>query len=129
MNNWTVAGHTHYLEDNIELNDRNKPTYGEAGFVQMCRDAATTDATGAKVSMHGWMEIDHIPYVERIQWSWSSTSWGRGIKCDIKIGSGDWKPLVWMGSERQKQGWTVFSDQGYFMENVIDASDVCGTAR
>jgi len=90
----------------------------------MCRDAASTDASGAKVSMHGWMEIDHIPYVERIQWSWSSTSWGRGIKCDIKIGSEDWKPLVWMGSERQKQGWTVFSDQGYFMENVINASDV-----
>lgn len=124
MNNWTVAGHTHYLEDNIERNERNVPTYGEAGFVQMCRDAASTDASGAKVSMHGWMEIDHIPYVERIQWSWSSTSWGRGIKCDIKIGSEDWKPLVWMGSERQKQGWTVFSDQGYFMENVINASDV-----
>lgn len=122
-NNWTAAGHTHYLEDNITYSASNRPTYGEAGFVQMCRDAAAT-IDGQKVSRHGWMEIDHIPYVERIQWSWSSTSWGRGIKCDIKIGSGDWQPLVWMGSEKQKQGWTVFSDQGYFMENVIDASDV-----
>lgn len=118
-NNWTVAGHTHYLEDNIRYDATGRPEYGEAGFVQMCRDAARDG-----VSQHGWMEIDHIPYVERVQWSWSSTSWGRGIKCDVKIGDGPWKPLVWMGSERQKQGWTVFSDQGYFMENVIDAHDV-----
>ncbi|MCM1521063.1 MAG: thrombospondin type 3 repeat-containing protein [Muribaculaceae bacterium] len=118
-NNWTVAGHTSYLEDNITYDSKGTPTHGEAGFVQMCRDAAVDG-----VSSHGWMEIDHIPYVDRIQWSWSSTSWGRGIKCDIKIGSADWQPLVWMGSEKQKQGWTVFSDQGYFMENIINASDV-----
>lgn len=118
-NNWTVKGHTAYLEDNIVMGDNGKPVRGEAGFVQMCRNAAE-----AGQSLHGWMEIDHIPYVERIQWSWSSTSWGRGIKCDIKIGEGDWKPLVWMGSEKQKQGWTIFSDQGYFMENVVDAHDV-----
>ena len=118
-NNWTVEGHTSYLEDNIRRDDDGRPVYGEGGFVQMCRDGARNG-----VSSHGWMEIDHIPYVERVQWSWSSTSWGRGIKCDIKIGDGDWQPLVWMGSERQKQGWTVFSDQGYFMENVIDARDV-----
>lgn len=118
-NNWTATGHTQYLEDNITYGTDGKPTYGEAGFVQMCRDAAVDG-----VSQHGWMEIDHIPYVERVQWSWSSTSWGRGIKCDYKVGEGDWTPLVWMGSESQKQGYTVFSDQGYFMENVIDASDV-----
>ncbi len=119
-NNWTVAGHTYYLEDNIVRDASGVPTHGEAGFVQMCRDASVD----GKTSLHGWMEIDHIPYVDRVQWSWSSTSWGRGIKCDVKIGDGPWKPLVWMGSERQKQGWTVFSDQGYFMENVIDAEDV-----
>lgn len=118
-NNWTVKGHTHYLEDNITYGTDGKPNYGEAGFVQMCRNAAIDGK-----SMHGWMEIDHIPYVERVQWSWSSTSWGRGIKCDYKVGDGEWKPLVWMGSERQKNGWTSFSDQGYFMENVINASDV-----
>ena len=118
-NNWTVEGHTTYLEDNITYDDSGTPNYGEAGFVQMCRDASTTTE-----SMHGWMEIDHIPYVERLQWSWSSTSWGRGIKCDYKVGSGDWQPLVWMGSEKQKKGYTVFSDQGYFMENVIDDYDV-----
>ncbi|MDE5922361.1 MAG: hypothetical protein K2G79_02585, partial [Muribaculum sp.] len=118
-NNWTVKGHTHYLEDNITYDDKGKPNYGEAGFEQMCRNAAINGE-----SMHGWMEIDHIPYVDIIQWSWSSTSWGRGIKCDYKTGDGEWKPLVWMGSERPKNGWTVFSDQGYFMENKIDAHDV-----
>lgn len=123
-NNWTVAGHTTYLEDNIRYDSNNNPVYGEAGFVQMCRDGNVKDASGKPVSQHGWMEIDHIPYVERVQWSWSSTSWGRGIKCDYKIGNGEWKPLVWMGSEKHKDGYTVFSDQGYFMENVINASDV-----
>lgn len=122
-NNWTVPGHTRYLEDNIRYDESGRPVYGEAGFVQMCRNAAIT-SDGKTTSLHGWMEIDHIPYVERVQWSWSSTSWGRGIKCDVKIGDGDWMPLVWMGSEKQKQGWTSFSDQGYFMENVIDAEDV-----
>ncbi len=123
-NNWTVAGHTEYLEDNIRYDADSKPVYGEAGFVQMCRNAGTLDADGNRVSRHGWMEIDHLPYVDRVQWSWSSTSWGRGIKCDYKVGDGEWKPLVWMGSEKHKLGFTTFSDQGYFMENVIAASDV-----
>ena len=123
-NDWTVAGHTAHLEDNITYDASGNPTYGEAGFVQMCRDAAATDEAGNKVSRHGWVEIDHIPYVDRVQWSWSSTSWGRGIKCDYKVGDGEWQPLVWMGSEKHKNGWTVFSDQGYFMENEINASDV-----
>lgn len=118
-NDWKQPGHTHYLEDNIRYDDKGKIVYGEAGYVQMCRAAAIDG-----VSQHGWVEIDHIPYVERVQWSWSSTSWGRGIKCDIKIGDGEWKPLVWMGSEKHKQNYSVFADQGYFMENVIDAKDV-----
>jgi pectin methylesterase-like acyl-CoA thioesterase len=119
-NDWKQTGHTYYLEDNIEYNESGKPVKGEAGFVQMCRNASADGVT----SLHGWMEIDHLPYVERVQWSWSSTSWGRGIKCDIKVGDGDWTPLVWMGSEKQKKFYTVFSDQGYFMENVIDQHDV-----
>lgn len=123
-NNWTVAGHTAYLEDSIAYDAQGKPTYGQAGFVQMCRDAATADEKAQGVSRHGWMEIDHLPYVERVQWSWSSTSWGRGIKCDYKVGQGEWQPLVWLGSNKQKAGYTVFSDQGYFMENVIGAADV-----
>lgn len=122
-NDWKQTGHTVYLEDNIRRNSKGLPEYGEAGFVQMCRDAART-VNGRQTSMHGWVEIDHIPYVDRVQWSWSSTAWGRGIKCDVRIGDGDWTPLVWMASERQKNGYTVYSDQGYFMENVIDARDV-----
>lgn len=92
----------------------------------MCSAPATAGHEGATKgeSQHGWVEIDHIPYVERVQWSWSSTSWGRGIKCDIKIGNGQWKPLVWMGSGMAAYGYSAFSDQGYMMENVINASDV-----
>lgn len=119
-NNWSVTGHKVYLEDNITYGSNGKPNYGEAGFVQMCRDASLD----GKTSMHGWVEIDHLPYVEKVQWSWSSTSWGRGIKCDYKIGDGAWKPLVWMGSNRHKNGYTSYSDQGYLMEHTINAEDV-----
>ncbi len=113
-NNWTVDGHLTKLEENVEYSTSGTPIYGEAGFVQMCRTA----------DYLGWVEIDHLPYVDALQWSFSSTSWGRGIKCDIKIGDGDWEPLVWMGSEKQKVGYTSFSDQGYFIENKIEQSDV-----
>ncbi len=122
-NDWKQPGHTIYLEDNITYKTQDGkeiPVRGEAGFVQMCRNASIDGVT----SLHGWMEIDHIPYVDRVQWSWSSTSWGRGIKCDYKVGDGEWQPLVWMGSEKHKSDYTIFSDQGYFMENVIDAHDV-----
>lgn len=122
-NDWKQPGHTTYLEDNIAYktqDGKEVPTHGEAGFVQMCRNASADGVT----SLHGWMEIDHIPYVDRVQWSWSSTSWGRGIKCDYKVGDSEWQPLVWMGSEKHKSDFTIFSDQGYFMENVIDAHDV-----
>lgn len=122
-NNWTVPGHTKYIEENITYDQNNQPNYGEAGFVQMCRTQKII-VDKKPVSALGWVEIDHIPYVERIQWAWSNTSWGRGIKCDIKIGDGEWKPLVWMGSDQHKNGYTMFSDQGYFMENIIDAHDV-----
>ena len=80
-NDWTQPGHTVYLEDEITYAN-GKPNHGIAGYAHLCRDGATTDANGNKVSMHGWIEIDHIPYVERVQWSWSSSSWGRGMKCD-----------------------------------------------
>ena len=35
-NNWTVPGHTNYIEDNIERDADGDPIYGEAGFVQFC---------------------------------------------------------------------------------------------
>lgn len=124
-NNWTMEGHKVMLEDNVTYGSDNRPTHGEAGFVQMCRDKNTAGANlAAKKEWHGWVEIDHIPYVERIQWSWSGTSAGRGIKCDYKIGNGPWLPLVWMASEQIERKYTAFSDQGYFIENIINAEDV-----
>ena len=125
-NDWTVPGHTKYLEDNIRRSETGTPVYGEAGFVQLCRNQffERDPETNAPVSAHGWVEIDHIPYVDRVQWSWSSTSWGRGIKAEYKVGDGAWQELVTMPSDQHKQGRTAFSDQGYFMENVIEASDV-----
>lgn len=123
-NDWTVTGHKVMLEDNVVKDAKGYPTAGEAGFVQLCRDkAAGSSAVKVKENL-GWMEIDHIPHVDRIQWSWSSTSAGRGIKCDYKVGDGKWEPLCWMGSEGIDGKYTAFSDQGYFIENEINADDV-----
>ena len=58
-NDWTQPGHTVYLEDSITYT-AGKPTHGIAGYAHLCRDGATTDSAGNKVSMHGWLEIDHI---------------------------------------------------------------------
>ena len=87
-NDWTVEGHTKYIEDNIKYGKTESLYTAKPGSIQMCRDAFKDrdPETGAPISQHGWMEIDHIPYVERIQWAWSSTSWGRGIKVRHK----DW---------------------------------------
>ena len=112
-NDWKQDGHTVMVEDNVEFDSKGNPTYGEAGYAHLCRDAARANDAGNMVSSHGWIEIDHIPYVDRLQWAWSSSAWGRGVKCDIKIGDQEWKPLVWMGSNRQKNGYTVYSDQGW----------------
>ena len=64
-NDWKQPGHTHYLEDNIRYDDKGKIVYGEAGNVQMCRGAAIDG--GFK---HGWGEIEHLPFVERVPWVW-----------------------------------------------------------
>ena len=86
-NDWKQDGHTVMVEDNVEFDSKGNPTYGEAGYAHLCRDAARANDAGNMVSSHGWIEIDHIPYVDRLQWAWSSSAWGRGVKCDIKSGS------------------------------------------
>ena len=55
-NDWTVAGHTTYLEDNIKYGDNGKPVYGEAGFVQMCRNQGYVE-DGVRTSLHGWVVV------------------------------------------------------------------------
>ena len=100
-NDGSMTGHKVMLEDNVQYDAKGKPVRGEAGFVQMCRtknEAGNT--TAKKKEWFGWVEIDHIPYVDRIQWSWSNTSAGRGIKCDYKIGDGAWQPVAWVASEQ-----------------------------
>lgn len=121
-NNWTTDGHTTHLEDDITVDANGKPTGGHAGFVQLCRGKDATHTSNAE--LFGWVEIDHIPHVGLLQWSWSSTSTGRGIKSFYRIGNGKWQPLVWMGNDMKSKGYTMFSDQGYFMEHRLDADDV-----
>lgn len=123
-NNWKDKGHTVMIEDDVQYDSEGYPSSAKGGFVQMNRAKVNGSTLAEKKVNLGWVEIDHIPYVERVQWAWSSTSMGRGIKMEYKTGSGRWKPVVFMGSEKDKQGFTPYSDQGYYMENVLNLEDV-----
>lgn len=123
-NNWKDKGHKVMIEDDVQYDSQGYPSSAKGGFVQMNR-AKVSGSTVADIKANlGWVEIDHIPYVERVQWAWSNTSMGRGIKMEYKTGTGRWRPVVFMGSDKDKQGFTPYSDQGYYMENIIDKEDV-----
>ncbi|MEI8085285.1 MAG: T9SS type A sorting domain-containing protein [Paludibacter sp.] len=94
--------------------------YKKPGFIELSRlPFATSNPT---VSRHGYIEIDSIPQVERIQWSYSSTSWKRGVKCDINYNDGNgWIPQRWVASAYNWEA--VFSEQGYQFEEVIGKQD------
>jgi len=93
--------------------------YGKPGFVELSRLAPS--AAEPTVSRHGYIQIDNLPAVERIQWSYSSTSWKRGVKMDIKYDNGEWQPQRWEPSDLSSATVliTTFSEQGYQFEEVI----------
>ncbi len=107
-NSYVISGHTYKPE---------KP-----GFIEFCKRGALASAPG--VSRQGYIVIPHIPHVEVLQWYFSSTSWLRGMKVDIKYGDGDWEPLRWMPTAFQKGPYTGFSEQGYQLEQVIGEDDI-----
>jgi hypothetical protein len=95
--------------------------FDKPGFIELSRLAPTT--TAPTVSRHGYIEIDDLPQVERIQWSYSSTSWKRGVKADINYNDGNgWQPLRWVASDYSI--WeATFAEQGYQFEEVIGKQD------
>ncbi|HET7733488.1 MAG TPA: T9SS type A sorting domain-containing protein, partial [Paludibacter sp.] len=106
------------------LNDNSvKPSgiWSKPGFIELSRLQSLVLNTPP--SRHGYIEIDSLPQVERIQWSYSSTSWKRGVKADINYNDGNgWQPLRWLASDYS--AWEAsFSEQGYQFEEMINKQD------
>jgi hypothetical protein len=91
-------------------------TYNMKGFIEMNR-------LGKYEGGLGYIQIDGLHHIERIQWGYSSTSWKRGIKCDIKKEGENWKPLRWLPSDIGGGNFTTFSEQGYEFEEMFDAEN------
>ncbi len=90
--------------------------YDKPGFIELSRLASATANTPP--SRLGFIEIDSIPQCERIQWSFSSTSWKRGVKCDINFNDGTgWQPQRWVASNYNWEA--VFAEQGYQFEEML----------
>lgn len=100
---------------------KTSPIWDKPGFIELSRLAATT--TDPTISRHGYIQINDLPQVERIQWSYSSTSWKRGVKCDIDLHDGNgWIPRRWLASDFS--AWEAsFSEQGYQFEEMINQQD------
>lgn len=107
---------------NCTLNNNTvviSPIWDKKGFIELCRLASAVASTPP--SRHGYVQLNDLPQVERIQWSFSATSYKRGVKCDIKYGSGDWQPLRWEASNNNS--YATFAEQGYQFEEIIGKQD------
>lgn len=92
------------------------PIWNKKGFIELSRQAS--DASSATTSRHGYLEIDNLPMVERVQWSFSSTGYKRGVKLDINYNEGNgWESLQWEPSNLNN--FVTFAEQGYQFENLI----------
>lgn len=102
------------FNDNSVMNSK---IFDKPGFIELSRMGSAVLKTPP--SRHGYIQLDSLPQVERIQWSYSSTSWKRGVKADINYNDGlGWQPLRWVASDYSS--WeATFSEQGYQFEEVI----------
>lgn len=96
------------------------PIWNKKGFIELSRQASETANTPP--SRHGYILLEDLPQVERIQWSFSSTGWKRGFKLDIKHNDGEWQPLRWEPSDIAAS-LTSFSEQGYAFEEMINKQE------
>lgn len=108
---------------NCTLNDNSlvtSPIWDKKGYIELSRQAS--EVANTPPSRHGYIEIDDLPQVERIQWSFSSTSYKRGVKCDINYNDGaGWQPLRWEASNNNS--YATFAEQGYQFEELIGQGD------
>ena len=91
------------------------PIWDKKGFIELSRQASAVAATPP--SRHGYIEMNDLPQVERIQYSFSSTAWKRGFKLDIKYNDGPWEPLRWEANN--VNNIATLAEQGYAFEEII----------
>lgn len=95
---------------------KSSPIWTKRGFVELSRQASAVANTAP--SLHGYIQINDLPRVERVQWTYSSTAWKRGVKLDIKYNDGPWESLRWVASDIAAS-IGGFSEQGYGFEEII----------
>ncbi len=93
----------------------SSPIWDKKGFIELSRQASEVASTPP--SRHGYIQIDDLPQVERVQYSFSSTAWKRGFKLDIKYNDGPWEPLRWEANNINNI--VTFAEQGYAFEEII----------
>lgn len=92
------------------------PVWNKKGFIELSRQGS--EVLNTAPSRHGYIQINDLPQVERVQWTYSSTGWKRGVKLDIKYNDGPWEPLRWIASDIATSIGS-FSEQGYGFEEII----------
>lgn len=101
-----------------EINDNTVLTGGvfkKKGFIELNREQST-EAEGSK---HGYIQLDGLRAIDKIQWSYSSTAWKRGVICEKRMaGSTEWTALRSLPSERKY--YVTFAEQGYEFEELFD---------
>ena len=93
------------------------PIWDKKGFIELSRQSSAVSNTPP--SRHGYVEIIDLPMVERVQWSFSSTGWKRGVKLDIDYHDGNgYQPLRWEPSDIATS-LAGLAEQGYAFEEII----------
>ncbi len=107
-------------DDPCTINDNSclvGNVYGKQGFIELSRQAA---GEGEPLSAKcGYLQLDNLYGVERIQWSYSSTSWKRGVICEVRMGGEDaeWTKMRVIPSDTYR--YATFAEQGYEFEESI----------
>lgn len=106
------------------LNDNSimqSAIFAKPGFIELSRQGSAVLKTPP--SLHGYIQIDSLPQVERIKWSYSSTSYKRGVKMDVNYNDGNgWIPQRWIASDYSDYEGS-FSEQGYQFEEMINKQE------
>ena len=114
---WSAKGNVCFDNNN---SIKQSPIWNKRGFIELSRFGSAIANTPP--SRHGFIEMNDLPQVERVQFSFSSTAWRRGFKLDIKHNEGNWEPLQWEPSDLAN-GFSGFAEQGYAFEVMINKQE------
>lgn len=113
INSCTINNNTSYITN----------TYSKKGFIELSRQGSTEE----EGSKHGYIQMDGLRAIDKIQWSYSSTSWKRGVMVEVKWGPDEeWEILRSLPSDVGSaqatggSGYAMFAEQGYEFEESFD---------